>query len=121
MPYIKLQHEVTHARYDEELGKWHLRIRRSAATSTSDRIQFEEFDDTADILLTCIGPLSRWSWPTIDGIDTFKGRLVHSAEWDVNHAPWQESVKDWGDKTVGVIGVVRHVIMSALLINSRLE
>ena len=28
MRYIRLQHEVVHARYDEQAGKWRVRIRR---------------------------------------------------------------------------------------------
>lgn len=106
MRYMRLQHELVYARYDEPSGKWFLRFRRPSPNSNADDIQFEEFEDVADILFTGIGSLSRWSWPTIEGLDSFKGRLVHSAQWDVNDGPWEDGVKDWDDKTVGVIGVV---------------
>jgi cation diffusion facilitator CzcD-associated flavoprotein CzcO len=62
------------------------------------------------VLFTGVGGLSRWSWPDIPGLKDFKGQVLHSANWDVTSGdrdPWQEGVKDWGNKRVGVIGVVR--------------
>ena len=120
MPYIRLQHELVHARYDEPSGKWHLKVRRprEQGATLGNKQQYEEMEDTADVLFTGIGSLSRWSWPDIEGIHTFKGRLVHSADWDIEGSTWQEGVKDWSNKTVGVIGVVRcgHCITKSLLI-----
>ncbi|KAH7925133.1 FAD/NAD(P)-binding domain-containing protein [Leucogyrophana mollusca] len=101
--YIKLQHELIHARYDESSGKWHLKLRRPVAESTSDQPQYEEIEDTADFVLCGAGGLSRWSWPDIEGLKSFKGKLLHSADWETDD--WKEGVKDWGDKRVGVIGV----------------
>ncbi|KZT07847.1 FAD/NAD-binding domain-containing protein [Laetiporus sulphureus 93-53] len=114
MRYIKLQHRVVHARYDEPTGKWHLRIRRPVPSSSSNPnnegnadVGYEEFADTADILFTGLGSLSRWKWPEIDGLRTFKGQLFHTADFDVGKRTWQEAVEEWQwkDKTVGVIGV----------------
>ncbi|ETW86440.1 hypothetical protein HETIRDRAFT_58532 [Heterobasidion irregulare TC 32-1] len=96
--YIRLQHELTYARWDEGSGKWSLRIRRPRFP--------HDFEDTADVLFLGTGSLSRWSWPEIEGLKDFKGRLMHSAQWDVSEGnSWEESVKDWGNKTVGVIGI----------------
>ncbi|KLO16411.1 FAD/NAD-binding domain-containing protein [Schizopora paradoxa] len=115
MRYIKLRHELVHAQYDEAKAKWRLRIRRpilpSASSGRSENaggeIEYEEFEDTADFVLSGAGGLSRWKWPEIEGLESFKGTLVHSAAWDVGEdgETWQESVKDWGEKRVGVIGV----------------
>ena len=116
-PYIKLHHRVTRAQYDEPTGKWHLTIRRpkSKAGLTGTywdwKIDFEEFEDTADVLFGGLGGLSRWSWPDIEGLENFKGKVVHSAQWETGKGgadgpEWAESVRDWGDKRVGVIGVV---------------
>jgi hypothetical protein len=58
------------------------------------------------VLLLCIGSLSRWQWPDIEGLKEFGGTLVHSAQWDVGDGAWEEGVKTWGDKTVGIIGNV---------------
>lgn len=39
---------------------------------------------------------SSFKWPNIPGIDTFKGKLMHSARWDAKY--------DLKGKTVAVIG-----------------
>lgn len=40
---------------------------------------------------------SNWKWPNIEGIDTFKGKLVHSARWDQEY--------DFTGKKVASIGI----------------
>jgi hypothetical protein len=44
-------------------------------------------------LISC----SNWKWPDIDGLEDYKGHLVHSARWDDSY--------DFKDKTIAVIGV----------------
>ncbi|EMD35979.1 hypothetical protein CERSUDRAFT_115926 [Gelatoporia subvermispora B] len=102
MPYIKLQYQLVHARYDEPSGKWHLRIRKPVEGVAE---QFEEFEDTADFLFTGVGGLARWSWPSIEGLRDFQGKMFHSADFDVGEQTWQDAVKNWKNKKVGVIGV----------------
>ena len=107
MRYIKLQHELIHARYDEPTGKWHLKLRRPVAGSSPDDPQFEVIEDTADIVHAGVGALSRWAWPDIEGLDSFKGIIRHSAGWEVDDdEAWQDEAKTWREKNVGVIGVV---------------
>lgn len=40
---------------------------------------------------------SNWKWPNIEGIQDYKGKLVHSARWDEEY--------DFTDKRVAVIGI----------------
>ena len=103
MRYIKLSHEVVHARYDGPSGKWHVRIRRQKADAQGET---EEIEDTADVLLTAFGALSRWKMPDIPGLADFKGKLHHSAGFDPEDKTWQEVAEQWRDKQVGVVGVV---------------
>ena len=103
MRYIKLRHEVIHARYDEAHCKWHIRVRRPKADSESE---FEEFDDVADVLVTAFGVLSRWKWPDIAGMKDFKGELYHTAHFEPEGGSWEQVSEDWKDKRVGVIGSV---------------
>ena len=57
------------------------------------------------------GALSRWKWPDIDGLDSFKGTVLHSAQFAGSEdKEWQEVVQDWGDKRVGVVGNVSVII-----------
>ncbi|KAI0644817.1 FAD/NAD-P-binding domain-containing protein [Trametes meyenii] len=99
--YIKVNHEVVHAQYDEHAGKWHVRVRRP----NSETGVIEEIEDNADVLVTAIGALSRWKWPDIPGLQDFKGELHHSAGFDPDDKTWQEVAEAWKDKKVGVIGV----------------
>jgi cation diffusion facilitator CzcD-associated flavoprotein CzcO len=39
---------------------------------------------------------SNWRWPSIDGLESFNGKLLHSARWDQEY--------DFAGKTVAVIG-----------------
>ena len=62
MRYIRLQHEILRADFDEVSGKWILKIRRPRqdATSPADghpTDQFEEFTDTADLLVSGTGSI----------------------------------------------------------------
>lgn len=45
--YIKLQHEVTHAQWNEETGKWTVKIK--------NLVDGNEFEDTSDILINASG------------------------------------------------------------------
>ena len=115
MQYVKLRHEILHARYDEGNGKWHLKIRRPGSGGIP-----EEFEDMADVVISAAGALSRWVWPDIDGLLTFKGKLMHSAAWDMQgQTTWQDSVKGWKDKKVGLIGTVCSSFSSSKRISHR--
>jgi cation diffusion facilitator CzcD-associated flavoprotein CzcO len=56
----------------------------------------KEIDDFCDILINAGGILNSWRWPAIPGLDSYKGTLVHTANWD-------ESIVLDG-KRVGLIG-----------------
>ena len=83
---VKCGHRVEHAQFDETEGKWHLKVRHKD----------EVFEDSCDILVAATGFLSHWRWPSIDGLQSFKGHLTHSARWDAEY--------DFSNKRIGVIG-----------------
>ncbi|KAG5653916.1 hypothetical protein H0H81_009508 [Sphagnurus paluster] len=132
-PFIKLRHRIVGASYHEDSGKWHLKVRRPRAGSETEKgehvvwnwtTDFEEFTDTADVVLAGLGSLSRWSWPDVDGLENFEGRVMHSAQWDIGedgNGVWQETVKDWGDKLVGVIGVGSSAIQMVPALQPRVK
>ncbi|KAJ7728265.1 FAD/NAD-P-binding domain-containing protein [Mycena maculata] len=102
--YINLQHELTHAKWDAPSGKWTVRIRHGA----------EEFEDSCDVLLLCIGSLHRWYWPDLEGLKEFGGTLLHSAQWDVGEGAWS-------DKTIGIIGNGASGIQIATSIHPKIK
>ncbi|PNS14265.1 Thiol-specific monooxygenase [Sphaceloma murrayae] len=83
---VKTGHRVEEARWDEGRGKWKVKIRNG------DGI----VEDEADVLVSATGFLSHWRWPEIEGLKTFKGKLLHSADWDHEFG--------FEGKRVGVIG-----------------
>ncbi|KAH9925847.1 FAD/NAD-P-binding domain-containing protein [Epithele typhae] len=100
--YIRLNHEVVHARYDEPTAKWHVRVCRVKPDAPGET---EEIEDSADVLFTAFGTLSRWQMPDIPGLKDFEGELHHSAGFDPGEKTWQEVAEQWRDKRVGVVGV----------------
>ncbi|KMU72314.1 hypothetical protein CISG_02963 [Coccidioides immitis RMSCC 3703] len=72
--------------WDEEQGKWELRLESKEGV----------IQDKADILINAGGILHQWKWPELEGLESFKGKLIHSARWD--------SAYDWTGKKVAVIG-----------------
>ncbi|CAJ0547023.1 Ff.00g016500.m01.CDS01 [Fusarium sp. VM40] len=85
---IRFETKCIGARWDEETKKWYVQVKNLKTGIESE--------DSADVLVTGEGVLNEWKWPDIAGIDSFKGTLLHSANWDS-----QVSLKD---KSVAVIG-----------------
>ncbi|KAF2197928.1 FAD/NAD(P)-binding domain-containing protein [Delitschia confertaspora ATCC 74209] len=86
--FIKLSHQVTGCRWEEKTGKWHVSVKN---LNTGEEIQ-----DTADVLVSARGGLNNYAWPEIDGFDTFKGEVMHSAKWNEDY--------NFTNKRIGVIG-----------------
>jgi cation diffusion facilitator CzcD-associated flavoprotein CzcO len=83
LPRIRFGTEVLDARFDDETGRWRLRL--GDGTSRA-----------ADVLITACGQLSHPSIPPIPGRESFAGRAFHSAHWDHDH--------DLAGRRVAVIG-----------------
>ncbi|KAJ3717302.1 FAD/NAD-binding domain-containing protein [Lentinula guzmanii] len=138
--YIKLRHRLTRAQYDEESGKWNLTIQRpikeeqeqsrqnqNGSSQGEGQDNLEEIEDTADVLFTGIGSLSRWQWPEIEGLETFQGKVIHSAQWETGEGDsgpktkWEDTVQNWGDKKIGVIGVGSSAIQIVPALQPRVK
>ena len=52
--------------------------------------------DSCDVLINAGGYLNEWRWPKIPGLHNYKGKLLHSANWD-------DTVSLEG-KNIGLIG-----------------
>ncbi|KAF2016836.1 FAD/NAD(P)-binding domain-containing protein [Aaosphaeria arxii CBS 175.79] len=86
--FIKLSHEITDCRWDEASAKWHVKVKNLQTGET--------MDDTAHVLICARGNLNNPAWPEIEGLETFKGELMHSARWNEKY--------DFSNKRIGVIG-----------------
>ncbi|KAL4984189.1 hypothetical protein BDW68DRAFT_167552 [Aspergillus falconensis] len=83
---VQFNTRVISSIWNEGEGKWELKLQRGE----------EVFDDKADVLINGSGVLNDWKLPHIEGIDTFQGKLLHTAKWDPSY--------DWTDKRIAVIG-----------------
>ncbi|MCX5533025.1 NAD(P)/FAD-dependent oxidoreductase [Streptomyces sp. NBC_00006] len=67
-PHIRLNSEVTQLRWDSDQLWWEIDTAKGKLT--------------ADVVVSATGPLSDPKTPDIAGIDTFPGKVFHSAQWD---------------------------------------
>lgn len=88
---VQFKSKVVSSVWDEASGKWLLEVEQTGADGKTTTIK-----DTADVLINGSGILNKWTWPSIPGLDTFKGTKLHSAKWDTS--------LDWAGKRVGIIG-----------------
>ncbi len=55
-------------------GKWNVTIK--------DLVSGQIFEDSCDILIQAAGYLNKWKWPNVQGLDKFRGAMLHTAKWD---------------------------------------
>ena len=67
--------KVIEARFDERKGTWEIMVEQTASDGTK-----KIFKDDCDLLLGAIGILDRWQYPKIPGLESFKGRVIHTAD-----------------------------------------
>ena len=89
--YIHHYHKLTSAIWNDEEGLWDLELEVSLPDS-----QPSLFKRQCNVLLNAGGLLNNWKWPSIPGLNSYKGHLCHSAQWNSNF--------EWKDKIVAVIG-----------------
>lgn len=72
--HIRFEREITSARFDESTGIWTLADR----AGRSERARFA---------VAAMGPLARWRFPDLPGLERFAGKKFHSAGWDPSFDP----------------------------------
>ncbi len=80
--YIEFNEHVTGARWDEDEATW--------LVHTTTGVY------RARTVIASYGPLANASLPKIPGLDTFGGKIIHTARWDHDY--------DFTNKSVAVIG-----------------
>ncbi|EXJ56534.1 hypothetical protein A1O7_06878 [Cladophialophora yegresii CBS 114405] len=85
---IKFSHRVIEGRWHEDEARWELKIEDLAGRSI--------ITESCDVFITAIGLLNQWEWPSVPGLHSFEGKLMHSADWDEGY--------DFKDKSIAVIG-----------------
>ncbi len=99
MPYIRLNHEVTGAEWNEDEQHW--------------RVVTSQGEVTADVLVAGPGGLSEPAIPSIPGLESFEGPAFHTAAWHDDH--------DLTGERVAVIGTGASAIQTVPNIQSRVQ
>jgi cation diffusion facilitator CzcD-associated flavoprotein CzcO len=63
--------EIIGCYWNEEAGQWTVKLRQTTPGS-----ELREFEETCDLLLHATGILNNFKWPDIEGLNSFKGKLV---------------------------------------------
>lgn len=91
--YIRFNTSVESAAWDDVALKWKVNVKVSGDKDA----QFSpEYTINCDYLISAVGQLNQPRYPTIPGIEDFKGKMMHSARWD-----WSYGLEG---KKIGVIG-----------------
>ncbi len=109
-PHVRFGREVASASWDEDARVWRIQTitpahihepaelgepavesaeqtaKSSQLTAESSELTAESSELTADLLIVGPGPLSDPKLPQIEGIETFEGKIFHSARWDHEHS-----------------------------------
>ncbi|KAE9967521.1 hypothetical protein BLS_006332 [Venturia inaequalis] len=72
--YVRLRHAIEHAQWDSDAGLWRFKIRNLETD--------EVIEDAAEFFINAGGVLNQWKWPEIPGLHDFKGKLMHSANYE---------------------------------------
>ena len=84
--HIQLSSEVTELRWDDEASVWHITVTTPQGTTTT----------SANVVIGAMGNLNLPKYPDIPGLESFAGKIVHSARWPED--------LDLQDARVGIIG-----------------
>jgi cation diffusion facilitator CzcD-associated flavoprotein CzcO len=89
LPHIRYNTPLIEARFDPQQRLWLIQL------ANGERL-------SANFFVCSTGPLSTPRYPGIPGIETFEGRLFHSARWDHGY--------DFAGKHVAVIGTAASAV-----------
>ncbi|KAH6967580.1 monooxygenase [Ilyonectria sp. MPI-CAGE-AT-0026] len=92
--YMKFNHRVSQAVWNEDAGLWKLKVEKVYKDGT-----VEEFDDECDVLLQAAGLLNNPILPKIEGYNSFNGQVIHTAQW-----PSEFNEEKWKNRKVVVVG-----------------
>ena len=81
-PWIALREELLDAAWDDDAEAWRI--------ATSERRL------SADLLVSCAGPLTEPVFPDVPGLNRFRGKKFHTSRWDDEH--------DLAGERVAVVG-----------------
>ncbi|ETS84424.1 sterigmatocystin biosynthesis monooxygenase stcW [Pestalotiopsis fici W106-1] len=86
--------EVIAAEWQESSGTWKVKLQKEEPGKESSI-----FEDECDVLFNGSGVLNNFKKPHMEGLELFKGRVIHTADWDRDY-----QAEQWKGQNVAVIG-----------------
>lgn len=74
---ITFNSRVIGAGWDDDTGFWRVQVARDISSESDAIVE----DHHAHIFINAGGILNDWKWPDIEGLHSFKGKLIHTAAW----------------------------------------
>ncbi len=71
-PHIAFNTSVTECRFVESSGRWRVTVEDALGGRVIE----------ANAVINAHGPLNRWKYPAIKGLEDFAGTVMHTAAWD---------------------------------------
>ncbi|KAF2015458.1 flavin-binding monooxygenase-like protein [Aaosphaeria arxii CBS 175.79] len=91
--YIRFNTAVEAATWDDSAAKWKIDVK---VTGDKEAEFCPSYTIESDFLISAVGQLNQPRYPEIEGLENFKGKLMHSARWD-----WSYKLEG---KKIGIIG-----------------
>lgn len=91
--YVRFNSTVESAKWDDAEKKWKIEV---SVDGSKDAEFGSEYTITSDFLVSAVGQLNQPKLPAIEGLEDYKGKLLHSARWD-----WAYDLRG---KKVAIIG-----------------
>ena len=91
--YIRFNTSVEAATWDDAKARWKVDVN---VTGGKDAEFSSGYSIESDFLISAVGQLNQPRYPDIEGLDDFKGKIIHSARWDWSY--------DMRGKKIGIIG-----------------
>ncbi|KAI4129002.1 MAG: hypothetical protein LQ338_002469 [Usnochroma carphineum] len=91
--HIRFNSSVQEARWDDVKQRWQTDVRRLGG---SEAEHGDVYSLHSHFLVSAVGQLSTPKYPSLKGLESFRGRTMHSARWDWSY--------DLRGKKIGIIG-----------------
>jgi cation diffusion facilitator CzcD-associated flavoprotein CzcO len=101
--YIRFNTSVEAATWDDSKSRWKVDVK---VTGGKDAEFSPNYTIESDFLISAVGQLNQPRYPDIEGLDDFKGKIMHSARWDWSY--------DMQNKKIGVVGNGKMVLYNPI-------
>lgn len=91
--HIRFNSMVEEARWDDQTNKWNTVVKVLGGKDTE---YAQSYTFSSDYLVSAVGQLNYPQYPAIKDMESFRGKMMHTARWDSSY--------DFDGKRVAVIG-----------------